>query len=117
MSLFTIPSCLHCTLEALHNGSFFDRVDQSIRGFPGHATRAILVCRFTGFRAIVPALSKKNNKILSGIGSSFASWEYPGFAVFTAPLTLPLLANGSNVTGSLSPLETFRNLKFDIQML
>lgn len=32
MSLFTIPSCLHCTLEALHNGSFFDRVDQSIRG-------------------------------------------------------------------------------------
>lgn len=57
----------------------------------------------------------RNNKILSGIGSSFASWEYPGFAVFTAPLTLPLLANGSNVTGSLSPLETFRNLKFDIQ--
>lgn len=31
MSLFTIPSCLHCTLEALHNGSFFDRVDQSIK--------------------------------------------------------------------------------------
>ncbi|KAI9562726.1 hypothetical protein GHT06_010180 [Daphnia sinensis] len=64
------------------------------------------------------AMIIRNNKILSGIGSSFAPWEYPGFAVFTAPLTLSPLANGSSVTGSLfSTRKTFRNLKFDISNL